>query len=84
MHTVIGKDAKVGGWTRVEGTPNDPNPNKPYTKMDNTPLFNQEGKLNPSITIVGKQQTSIEPSEKKPDHLCLQAATFAFLPRLFC
>ena len=39
---------------RVEGTPNDPNPNKPFAKMDNSPLFNPaDGKLNPSITIVG-------------------------------
>jgi mannose-1-phosphate guanylyltransferase len=38
----------------VEGTPNDPNPNKPFAKMDNLPLFNDEGKLNPSITIVGQ------------------------------
>jgi len=52
-HTIIGQDAKVGCWCRVEGTPNDPNPNKPFTKMDNTPLFNTDGKLNPSITIVG-------------------------------
>ena len=50
----IGKDARIGTWARVEGTPNDPNPNKPFAKMENNPLFNQEGKLNPSITIVGK------------------------------
>jgi len=54
MHTIVGVDAKVGDWCRVEGTPNDPNPNKPFAKMDNTPLFNPvDGKLNPSITIVG-------------------------------
>ena len=47
-------NAKIGDWSRVEGTPNDPNPNKPFAKTDNYPLFNQEGKLNPSITIVGK------------------------------
>ena len=50
----IGKDARIGSWARVEGAPNDPNPNKPFAKMDNNPLFNLEGKLNPSITIVGK------------------------------
>ena len=50
----IGMNAKIGDWSRVEGTPNDPNPNKPFAKTDNYPLFNQEGKLNPSITIVGK------------------------------
>ena len=50
----IGKDARIGSWARVEGTPNDPNPNKPFAKMDNNPLFNLDGKLNPSITIVGE------------------------------
>lgn len=53
MHAVIGMDAKIGDWTRVEGTPNDPNPNKPFAKTENYPLFNEYGKLNPSITIVG-------------------------------
>ena len=50
-HAVIGMNAKIGDWTRVEGTPNDPNPNKPFTKTENYPLFNDQGKLNPSITI---------------------------------
>jgi mannose-1-phosphate guanylyltransferase len=48
-------NAKIGSWTRVEGTPNDPNPNKPFAKMENLPLFNIDGKLNPSITIVGTE-----------------------------
>jgi len=55
LYAVIGMNAKIGDWSRVEGTPNDPNPNKPFAKTDNYPLFNQEGKLNPSITIVGCQ-----------------------------
>ena len=54
LYAVIGMNSKIGDWARVEGTPNDPNPNKPFAKTDNYPLFNQEGKLNPSITIVGK------------------------------
>ena len=54
LYTVIGMNTKVGDWSRVEGTPNDPNPNKPFAKMDNLPLFNVAGKLNPSITILGK------------------------------
>jgi len=45
----------VGEWARVEGTPCDPNPNKPFAKMENLPLFNMNGKLNPSITILGKE-----------------------------
>ena len=43
----------IGCWTRVEGTPCDPNPDKPFAKMENTPLFNTEGRLNPSITTLG-------------------------------
>lgn len=53
LYSVIGWSSKVGDWCRVEGTPDDPNPNKPFAKMDNNPLFNSSGQLNPSITILG-------------------------------
>ncbi|XP_039297535.1 mannose-1-phosphate guanyltransferase alpha-A [Nilaparvata lugens] len=53
LHSIIGRRSQIGAWSRVEGTPNDPNPNKPFAKMDNSPLFNKLGRLNPSITIVG-------------------------------
>lgn len=53
MYSVVGRDSRIGAWSRVEGTPCDPNPNKPFAKMDNLPLFNSNGKLNPSITILG-------------------------------
>ncbi|XP_068625030.1 mannose-1-phosphate guanyltransferase alpha-A [Battus philenor] len=53
MHSVVGQEATVGEWSRVEGTPSDPDPNKPFAKMDNQPLFNTDGRLNPSITILG-------------------------------
>ncbi|ROT70433.1 Mannose-1-phosphate guanyltransferase alpha-A [Penaeus vannamei] len=53
LYTVVGWNSTVGAWSRLEGTPCDPNPNKPFAKMDNVPLFNNEGKLNPSITILG-------------------------------
>nr|CAD7603122.1 unnamed protein product [Timema genevievae] len=53
LHSIVGRDSQVGQWTRVEGTPCDPNPNKPFAKMDNPPLFNSDGRLNPSITILG-------------------------------
>lgn len=49
----------MGKWSRVEGTPCDPNPNKPFAKMDNPPLFNMDGRLNPSITIIGKMALSM-------------------------
>lgn len=59
---LVGRSSTVGCWARVEGTPSDPDPNKPFAKMENPPLFNSEGKLNPSITILGCCVTV--PSEK--------------------
>lgn len=53
LHSIVGKGSQIGAWARVEGTPSDPDPNKPFAKMENPPLFNNEGKLNPSITILG-------------------------------
>lgn len=53
LHSVVGRGSTVGQWARVEGTPSDPDPNKPFAKMENPPLFNNDGRLNPSITILG-------------------------------
>ncbi|BES94677.1 Nucleotidyl transferase [Nesidiocoris tenuis] len=53
MHSIVGKNVRIGSWARVEGTPCDPNPNKPFAQMDNLPLFNKDGRLNPSITVLG-------------------------------
>lgn len=53
IHSIIGRGSRVGKWSRIEGTPCDPNPDKPFAKMDNLPLFNMDGRLNPSITILG-------------------------------
>lgn len=56
LHSIVGRGSEVGEWARVEGTPSDPDPNKPFAKMENPPLFNNDGRLNPSITILGKLQ----------------------------
>uniref|UniRef100_A0A0A1XMV2 Mannose-1-phosphate guanyltransferase alpha-A n=1 Tax=Zeugodacus cucurbitae TaxID=28588 RepID=A0A0A1XMV2_ZEUCU len=53
LHSIVGRGSIIGQWSRVEGTPSDPDPNKPFAKMENPPLFNKEGKLNPSITVLG-------------------------------
>ena len=44
----------LGAWSRVEGYPCDPNPNDPLARVTAESLFNEEGRLNPSITILGK------------------------------
>lgn len=53
IHAIIGRNSKIGKWSRVEGTAVDPDPNKPFAKIKNLPLFNNEGKINPSTTILG-------------------------------
>lgn len=53
LYSIVGRGSKIGRWARIEGTSKDPDPNKPFAKMENFSLFNLEGKLNPSITILG-------------------------------
>ncbi|XP_076459554.1 mannose-1-phosphate guanyltransferase alpha-A-like isoform X2 [Babylonia areolata] len=53
LHSVIGWHSTVGYWTRVEGTPNDPNPDKAFAKVEIPSMFTNDGRLNPSITVIG-------------------------------
>lgn len=55
LYSIIGWHSTVGMWSRIEGTPNDPNPNKPFAKLDILDLFNKDGKLNPAITVIGSK-----------------------------
>ena len=52
LYSIVGWNSTIGSWVRIEGTPSDPDPNKPYAKIDHQSLFTK-GKLNPSITIIG-------------------------------
>ena len=54
LHSIIGWDCIVGAWSRVEGYPSDPDPNDPLALVASDSLFNEEGRLNPSITILGE------------------------------
>lgn len=53
LHSIVGWDCVVGAWSRVEGYPNDPNPNDPLARVSSDSLFDKEGRLNPSISILG-------------------------------
>lgn len=55
--SIIGWDCSVGTWVRIEGTPSEPNPNQRYAKVQNRPLFAPDGKLNPSISVLGSNVT---------------------------
>ena len=53
LHSIVGWDCVLGAWSRIEGYPCDPNPNDPLASVSSESLFNEEGHLNPSITILG-------------------------------
>lgn len=53
MCSIVGWNCVIGSWVRVEGTPSEPDPNQKFAKVQNPPLFNPNGKLNPSITVLG-------------------------------
>ncbi len=53
LHCIIGWECDIGSWSRVEGYPSDPNPNDPHAHVPKESLFKTDGRLNPSITILG-------------------------------
>ena len=54
LHSIIGWDCVLGAWSRIEGYPSDLNPNDPIARIPSESLFNLDGRLNPSITILGR------------------------------
>lgn len=54
INSIIGWQSTVGEWSRVEGTAQQPNPNAPFAKIVNGGLFEKDGKLSPSITVLGE------------------------------
>ena len=54
LHSIVGWDCILGQWSRIEGYPSDLNPNDPVARIPSESLFNLDGRLNPSITILGK------------------------------
>ncbi len=54
LNAVIGWNSTVGAWSRVEGFAVGVDPNNPSTQLDTQPLFNAQGRLEPSITVVGE------------------------------
>jgi len=53
LNSIIGWNSVVGEWSRVEGTPTEIDPNARFATTDNFYLFDDKGKLRPSITILG-------------------------------
>lgn len=54
LNSIIGWQSSVGEWARVEGTAQQPNPNAQFAKLVSGSLFDNNGKLSPTITILGE------------------------------
>ena len=59
LHSIVGWDCVIGTWSRIEGYPSDLNPNDPVARISSESLFNLDGRLNPSITILGEPSAVI-------------------------
>uniref|UniRef100_H2Y8P6 Nucleotidyl transferase domain-containing protein n=1 Tax=Ciona savignyi TaxID=51511 RepID=H2Y8P6_CIOSA len=57
LNSIIGWESTVGQWSRVEGTAHQPDPNTQFSKIVSGGLFNEDGRLCPSITVLGRQVT---------------------------
>lgn len=57
LYSIIGWNCSIGVWSRVEGSRCDPNPNEEFARPDGESLFGRNGKLTPSITILGRNVT---------------------------
>ncbi|XP_078481478.1 LOW QUALITY PROTEIN: mannose-1-phosphate guanylyltransferase regulatory subunit alpha-like [Ciona intestinalis] len=55
LNAIIGWQSVVGDWSRVEGTAHQPDPNAPFSKIISDGLFNEDGRLCPSITVLGRK-----------------------------
>ena len=53
LYSIVGWNCLVGTWVRLEGAPSEPDPNQKFAKVQNPSLFNPDGKLNPSISVLG-------------------------------
>lgn len=54
IYSIIGWRCLTGAWSRIEGTPQEPSADFPHALVPNESLFQSDGKLVPSITILGK------------------------------
>jgi mannose-1-phosphate guanylyltransferase len=53
LNSIIDRRSTIGAWGRVEGSKVGVNPNDPTTHEPPKPLFSDDGRLNPLVTIVG-------------------------------
>lgn len=64
-------------WSRVEGSRCDPNPNEEFSRPDGESLFGEDGKLTPSITILGRRKKDFG-SQFRNIHGDMESSSIAF------
>ena len=57
LYSIVGWNCVIGAWSRIEGTKFEPNPNEPYARLASESLFQKDGRLIASTTVLGKEKT---------------------------
>ena len=77
LYSIIGWNCSIGMWSRVEGSRCDPNPNEEFSRPDGESLFGEDGKLTPSITILGRRKKDFG-SQFRNIHGDMESSSIAF------
>ena len=54
LYSIVGWNCVIGAWSRIEGTKFEPNPNEPHARLASESLFQKDGRLIASTTVLGK------------------------------
>ena len=57
LYSIIGWNCVIGAWSRIEGTKFEPNPNEPHARLASESLFQKNGRLIASTTVLGKHRS---------------------------
>ena len=59
LYSIVGWNCVIGAWSRIEGTKFEPNPNEPHARLASESLFQKNGRLIASTTVLGKRSIII-------------------------
>ncbi|CAB3980282.1 Mannose-1-phosphate guanyltransferase alpha [Paramuricea clavata] len=54
LYSIVGWNCVIGAWSRIEGTKFEPNPNEPHARLASESLFQKNGRLIASTTVLGR------------------------------
>ncbi len=62
LYSIVGWNCVIGTWSRIEGTKFEPNPNEPHARLASESLFQKNGRLIASTTVLGEKRRLIQSS----------------------